>query len=219
VPAGEAHAFANGKGAELYAAYQARLKTLNAADFGDLLLEPCACSRKTRTSSPEYQKRFKYMLVDEYQDTNVAQYLLAAPARAGHRNICCVGDDDQSIYGWRGAEVDNILRFEKDFPGAKSSGWSATTARPATSSPRPPASSPTTRAGSARRCTPTTTTGRQGHRARPLGRRRGGPRHRRGHRALQREGHMLDGIAILVRASSRCAPSRTASSRSACPTG
>lgn len=183
VPAGEAASFANGKGKKLYVAYQERLKTLNAADFGDLLLE---CIRLFRTH-PDilrmYQQRFRYILVDEYQDTNVAQYLWlrllsqtvspaaslpsplvgeggersepdeglgladtfdidpspalaanaaqapsptrgegreesAAPARAP-KNICCVGDDDQSIYGWRGAEVDNILRFDHDFPGAK----------------------------------------------------------------------------------------------------
>ena len=119
VPPGEAAAFAFGKGGELYAAYQARLKTLNAADFGDLLLE---CLRLWR-DNPEvlglYQNRFRYMLVDEYQDTNVAQYLWLRLLAQTRKNLCCVGDDDQSIYGWRGAEVDNILRFEHDFPGAK----------------------------------------------------------------------------------------------------
>ena len=119
VPAGEAHAFANGKGGELYAAYQARLKVLNAADFGDLLLEVLRIFREHPEVLAEWQDRFKYMLVDEYQDTNVAQYLWLRLLAQKHRNICCVGDDDQSIYGWRGAEVDNILRFEKDFPGAK----------------------------------------------------------------------------------------------------
>jgi DNA helicase-2/ATP-dependent DNA helicase PcrA len=174
VPAGEGASFANGKGRKLYCAYQERLKVLNAADFGDLLIE---CIRLFRTQPEvlrQYQARFKYILVDEYQDTNVAQYLwlrllgqstpaslssLSSPGRReasspgdldqagavpsdrdgrdrpGHdttndadrgpspprvlKNICCVGDDDQSIYGWRGAEVDNILRFEHDFPGAK----------------------------------------------------------------------------------------------------
>ncbi|HEY2226150.1 MAG TPA: UvrD-helicase domain-containing protein [Xanthobacteraceae bacterium] len=173
VPAGEGASFANGKGRKLYSAYQERLKVLNAADFGDLLIE---CIRLFRTQPEvlrQYQARFKYILVDEYQDTNVAQYLwlrllgqstgpsspLSSPGRReasspgdldevgavptdrdgldkpGHdtgndterrpppprllKNICCVGDDDQSIYGWRGAEVDNILRFEHDFPGAK----------------------------------------------------------------------------------------------------
>src|SRR3990167_4168005 len=119
VPAGEAQAFANGKGGELYAAYQARLKVLNAADFGDLLLEVLTIFQNHPQVLAEYQERFKYMLVDEYQDTNVAQYLWLRLLAQKHRNICCVGDDDQSIYGWRGAEVDNILRFEKDFPGAK----------------------------------------------------------------------------------------------------
>ncbi|MDQ0395243.1 DNA helicase-2/ATP-dependent DNA helicase PcrA [Labrys monachus] len=122
VPAGEAMSFANGKGGELYAAYQARLKTLNAADFGDLLLECIRLFRENPTVLAEYHRRFRFMLVDEYQDTNVAQYLwlrLLAQTPAGQKpNLCCVGDDDQSIYGWRGAEVDNILRFEKDFPGA-----------------------------------------------------------------------------------------------------
>ncbi|RWH76129.1 MAG: ATP-dependent DNA helicase [Mesorhizobium sp.] len=163
---GDARAFANGKGRELYKAYQERLKTLNACDFGDLLCHPIRIFRDNPDVLKEYHKRFKYILVDEYQDTNTAQYmwlrLLAqrpdagraskststglrtaegrkpdgaseplrgprgGPAPAGAEqpvsdnkvNICCVGDDDQSIYGWRGAEVDNILRFDKDFPGA-----------------------------------------------------------------------------------------------------
>ncbi len=119
VPAGEAHAFANGKGAELYAEYQERLKILNAADFGDLLLETLRLFQENPDVLADYQRRFKYMLVDEYQDTNVVQYLWLRLLAGGHGNICCVGDDDQSIYGWRGADVDNILRFEKDFPGAK----------------------------------------------------------------------------------------------------
>src|SRR5689334_15255540 len=185
VPAGEAAVFANGKGGKLYASYQERLKVLNAADFGDLLLENIRIFREHPDVLRQYQQRFRFILVDEYQDTNVAQYLwlrllsqapsssravtpsplageggtersevpgegslpffddaatnpspasplrgsAPSPARgegkealaaAAHpKNICCVGDDDQSIYGWRGAEVDNILRFEHDFPGAK----------------------------------------------------------------------------------------------------
>jgi ATP-dependent DNA helicase UvrD/PcrA len=183
VPSGEAASFANGKGKKLYVAYQERLKTLNAVDFGDLLLENIRLFRQNADVLRSFQDRFKFILVDEYQDTNVAQYLwlkllaqttgaqsstaltpsspgrdeVASPgdprlaesqnevdgrdigeqsdavlrtAMPGHdmpeiglsrkpKNICCVGDDDQSIYGWRGAEVDNILRFEHDFPGAK----------------------------------------------------------------------------------------------------
>jgi DNA helicase-2/ATP-dependent DNA helicase PcrA len=186
VPAGEGQAFAAGRGGKLYALYQERLKTLNAADFGDLLLENIRIFREHPDVLRQFQQRFKYILVDEYQDTNVAQYLwlrllaqtptaVATPALAERsatslpsddipfdlhpddatarksgidpfaphpeerqsrvskdaaaaapptplahpKNICCVGDDDQSIYGWRGAEVDNILRFEHDFPGAK----------------------------------------------------------------------------------------------------
>jgi DNA helicase II / ATP-dependent DNA helicase PcrA len=149
VPSGEAAVFANGKGGKLYASYQERLKVLNAADFGDLLLENIRIFREHPDVLRQYQHRFRFILVDEYQDTNVAQYLwlrllsqapsvtsprtgtvvpsplagegkeaLAAPP-PNPKNICCVGDDDQSIYGWRGAEVDNILRFEHDFPGAK----------------------------------------------------------------------------------------------------
>ncbi len=119
VPAGESFAFGNGKGAELYEAYQQRLKSLNATDFGDLLLDVITILKTHKEVLAEYQNRFAYMLVDEYQDTNVAQYLWLRLLSGQRRNICCVGDDDQSIYGWRGAEVDNILRFEKDFPGAK----------------------------------------------------------------------------------------------------
>jgi DNA helicase-2/ATP-dependent DNA helicase PcrA len=119
VPDGESFAFANGKGRELYAAYQHRLKELNAADFGDLLLENLRLFQDHPDVVAQYQTRFQFMLVDEYQDTNVVQYLWLRLLAQGSRNICCVGDDDQSIYGWRGAEVDNILRFETDFPGAK----------------------------------------------------------------------------------------------------
>jgi DNA helicase-2/ATP-dependent DNA helicase PcrA len=119
VQEGESYAFANGRGRELYALYQQRLKELNAADFGDLLLENLRLFQEHADVLAQYQQRFHFMLVDEYQDTNVAQYLWLRLLAQGSRNICCVGDDDQSIYGWRGAEVDNILRFETDFPGAK----------------------------------------------------------------------------------------------------
>ncbi len=123
ISSAESSQFANGRGQALYAAYQGRLKSLNAADFGDLLLENIRLFRENPEVLADYHRRFKYMLVDEYQDSNVAQYLwlrlLAQGKPASEANICVVGDDDQSIYGWRGAEVDNILRFEKDFPGAK----------------------------------------------------------------------------------------------------
>jgi len=116
-------AFANGRIPDLYQQYQDRLKTLNATDFGDLLLLCIKLFRDYPDVLAEYHRRFKYILVDEYQDSNVAQYLwlrlLAQGKPASEANLCVVGDDDQSIYGWRGAEVDNILRFEKDFPGAK----------------------------------------------------------------------------------------------------
>src|SRR5690606_11537771 len=147
IPEGDARAFGNGRGRELYRAYQDRLTTLNACDFGDLLCHPIRILRSNPDILKEYHDRFRYILVDEYQDTNTAQYmwlrllaqrpsrmrtsdtpavgrdaehLLAASEDAAPAtvNICCVGDDDQSIYGWRGAEVDNILRFERDFPGA-----------------------------------------------------------------------------------------------------
>ena len=123
VPQNEAYGFAAGKGRDLYAAYQRRLKELNACDFGDLLLESLRLFLENPDVLEQYHRRFRYILVDEYQDTNVAQYLWLrllsqSSDDVGPTNICCVGDDDQSIYGWRGAEVDNILRFEKDFPGA-----------------------------------------------------------------------------------------------------
>jgi DNA helicase-2/ATP-dependent DNA helicase PcrA len=119
VPEGESLAFANGRARDLYALYQLRLKELNAADFGDLLLENLRLFQDHPDVLEKYQQRFLFTLVDEYQDSNVAQYLWLRLLAQGNRNICCVGDDDQSIYGWRGAEVDNILRFETDFPGAK----------------------------------------------------------------------------------------------------
>jgi DNA helicase-2/ATP-dependent DNA helicase PcrA len=118
VDAGESERFANGRGGELYQLYQERLKALNACDFGDLLLHVLTILKGHRDVLEAYQQRFKYILVDEYQDTNAVQYLWLRLLAQTHKNICCVGDDDQSIYSWRGAEVTNILRFEKDFPGA-----------------------------------------------------------------------------------------------------
>jgi DNA helicase-2/ATP-dependent DNA helicase PcrA len=117
VPVSEAGAYDH-MGIELYRQYQHRLRELNAVDFGDLLLHVVTIFQTHSEVLAQYQKFFRYILVDEYQDTNVAQYLWLRLLAQGHKNICCVGDDDQSIYGWRGAEVGNILRFEKDFPGA-----------------------------------------------------------------------------------------------------
>jgi DNA helicase-2/ATP-dependent DNA helicase PcrA len=117
--AGEAEAYANGRGKTLYAAYQDRLRTLNACDFGDLLLHVLTILRTHRDVLETYQKRFRYIMVDEYQDTNSVQYLWLRLLAQERKNLCCVGDDDQSIYSWRGAQVENILKFEKDFPGAK----------------------------------------------------------------------------------------------------
>jgi ATP-dependent DNA helicase UvrD/PcrA len=111
--------YANGKARLLYAAYQERLRTLNAVDFGDLLLHMTEILRTRPDVLADYHRRFRYILVDEYQDTNLVQYLWLRLLAQAHRNICCVGDDDQSIYSWRGAEVENILRFEKDFEGAR----------------------------------------------------------------------------------------------------
>ena len=117
--AGESEAYANGKGQRFYQLYQDRLRALNACDFGDLLLHMLNVLRKHRDVLEQYQQRFKYVMVDEYQDTNQVQYLWLRLLAQPRHNICVVGDDDQSIYSWRGAEVANILRFEKDFPGAK----------------------------------------------------------------------------------------------------
>jgi DNA helicase-2/ATP-dependent DNA helicase PcrA len=117
--AAENEAYANGKGQHFYRLYQARLKALNACDFGDLLLHMVNILRDHREVLDQYRQRFKYVMVDEYQDTNQVQYLWLRLIAQGRQNICVVGDDDQSIYSWRGAEVENILRFEKDFAGAK----------------------------------------------------------------------------------------------------
>ena len=119
IPPEDKWAFAEGKAGDLYALYQDRLQVLNACDFGDLLLHTLTLFKDHRDVLKTYHAKFRYLLVDEYQDTNVAQYLWLRLLAQGSSNICCVGDDDQSIYGWRGAEVDNILRFENDFPGAK----------------------------------------------------------------------------------------------------
>ncbi|MDE2581785.1 MAG: UvrD-helicase domain-containing protein [Rhodospirillales bacterium] len=119
ITAAEDTDFAAGQGRAVYAAYQARLKALNAVDFGDLLLQATELLRSNPEVLAQYHHRFRYILVDEYQDTNVVQYLWLRLLAQARRNICCVGDDDQSIYSWRGAEVENILRFEHDFPGAK----------------------------------------------------------------------------------------------------
>ena len=117
--AGESEGFANGRGQDLYAAYQARLKALNACDFGDLLLHMLTILKREPAVLDQYQQRFRYIMVDEYQDTNTVQYLWLRLLGQMRKNICCVGDDDQSIYSWRGAQVENILKFERDFPGAK----------------------------------------------------------------------------------------------------
>ena len=117
MPVADSGAF-DQKGVALYTAYQRRLLELNAVDFGDILLHMVTIFQNHGDVLAQYQRWFRYILVDEYQDTNVAQYMWLRLLAAAHKNICCVGDDDQSIYGWRGAEVGNILRFEKDFPGA-----------------------------------------------------------------------------------------------------
>ena len=116
--AGDNEAYANGKGRAMYERYQARLLALNACDFGDLMLHMLNVFRRHADVLGQYQSRFKYILVDEYQDTNQVQYLWLRLLAQVRKNLCVVGDDDQSIYSWRGAEVANILRFEKDFPGA-----------------------------------------------------------------------------------------------------
>ncbi|WP_207537727.1 ATP-dependent helicase [Sabulicella rubraurantiaca] len=118
IPVAESSDYANNRAEALYAAYQARLAALNACDFGDLLLHVTEILRNNPEVLERYHRLFRYILVDEYQDTNLVQYMWLRLLAQGHKNICCVGDDDQSIYSWRGAEIENILRFEKDFPGA-----------------------------------------------------------------------------------------------------
>ncbi|MEK9211148.1 ATP-dependent helicase [Sphingomonas sp. 2378] len=119
IDAGEAERYANGQGADLYRQYQDRLRSVNACDFGDLLLHMLTILKTHRDVLEHYQQRFRYIMVDEYQDTNSVQYLWLRLLAQARKNIACVGDDDQSIYSWRGAQVENILRFERDFPGAK----------------------------------------------------------------------------------------------------
>src|SRR6195256_2781541 len=118
VPAGKAADVADGRAVALYRDYQERLATVNAVDFGDLLLHNLTLFAGQPEILASYQRRFRYLLVDEYQDTNIAQYLWLRLLAQQHKNLCCVGDDDQSIYSWRGAEIGNILKFESDFPGA-----------------------------------------------------------------------------------------------------
>ncbi|MBM3585769.1 MAG: DNA helicase II [Alphaproteobacteria bacterium] len=118
VPGDDDQAVGPSRAIAIYRAYQQRLIELNAADFGDLLLHGLTLFTGHPDVLAQYQDRFRYILVDEYQDTNVAQYLWLRLLAQSHGNLCCVGDDDQSIYGWRGAQVDNILRFERDFAGA-----------------------------------------------------------------------------------------------------
>jgi len=119
IPADQSSDFANGRAEKLYQVYQERLKALNAADFGDLLLLTTHLLKTDAEVLATYHKAFRYILVDEYQDTNLVQYYWLRLLAQAHKNICCVGDDDQSIYSWRGAEIENILKFERDFPGAK----------------------------------------------------------------------------------------------------
>jgi DNA helicase-2/ATP-dependent DNA helicase PcrA len=119
VPTSEVSTYVDGKLVTIYEEYEKRLQSLNAVDFGNLLLLNIKLFNEHPDVLLEYQNRFHYILVDEYQDTNVAQYLWLRILAQKHNNICCVGDDDQSIYGWRGAEVTNILRFDRDFSGAK----------------------------------------------------------------------------------------------------
>ena len=118
VSSDDAGEFANGKAGEIYKQYQVRLAEVNAVDFGDLIMHCVTLWQQHPDILAQSHRRFRHILVDEYQDTNVAQYLWLRLLAQGTQDVCCVGDDDQSIYGWRGAEVGNILRFEKDFPGA-----------------------------------------------------------------------------------------------------
>lgn len=135
---------------QLYAAYQRRLQEANAVDFDDIILLTVRLLQEYEDVRDHYQRKFRYVLIDEYQDTNHLQYLLASLLAGRHENICVVGDDDQSIYRFRGATIENILNFENEYQGARSSGWSRTTARRSAFWMRPTPSLPTTTAARAR---------------------------------------------------------------------
>lgn len=106
--------------AKVYGLYRQKLESAQALDFGDLIMRAVTVLKQYPALLEHYRQRFKYILVDEYQDTNHAQYMLTKLLAGGHRNICVVGDDDQSVYSWRGADISNILDFEKDYPETKS---------------------------------------------------------------------------------------------------
>ena len=129
MPASSRGEFAGGQLVELYQRYQARLTTINALDFGDLLLLCLTLLRQHEDIAARYQQQFRYIMVDEYQDTNRVQYQWLKTLASQHGNLACVGDDDQAIYGWRGAVLSNILDFEQDFPQAKTIGLRKTTAQ------------------------------------------------------------------------------------------
>jgi DNA helicase-2/ATP-dependent DNA helicase PcrA len=215
IPAADVAAFDH-KGVDLYAAYQARLRDLNAVDFGDLLLHCIRIFREHEDVLAQYHRWFRYILVDEYQDTNIAQYLWLRLLAQGHRNVCVVGDDDQSIYGWRGAEVGNILRFETDFPGAVV----VRLEQNYRSTPHILAAASSVIAGNKGRLGKTLWTAlNEGEKVRLIGHWDGEEEARwigeeieamqRGTRGMDRIG--LDGIAILVRASHQMRASKTAS--------
>ena len=222
VPAGEGAAYGNGQGAKLYAEYQERLKILNAADFGDLLLECLRLFQENPDVLAEYPERFRYMLVDEYQDTNVAQYLwlrLLAQAKARHRTSAASATTTSRSTAGAAPRSTTSCASRRTFPGAKVIRLERNYRSTRISWPPPRASSPTMRAGSARRCTPTSMTATRS-RARRLGRRGGSPRDRRGHRATAAQGRIgSTRWRSWCAPRSRCANSRTGSSRSACPTG
>ena len=219
VPRGEAFAFAEGKGAQLYAAYQKRLKELNAADFGDLLLEVLRLFLENPDVLKDYQSRFRYMLVDEYQDTNVAQYLwlrLLAGGWPGPTSAASATTTSRSTAGAAPRSTTSCAS-RRTSRAPPSSGWSATIARPAISWGPPRGSSPTTRAGSARRSSPTTPWA-SACRWPACGttRRRPAPSATTS-RPCARRAHALTRWRSWCGHPSRCGPSKTASSRSGLP--
>ncbi len=201
IDAGESERFANGRGGELYAQYQARLKALNACDFGDLLLHMLVILKEHRDVLEMYQQRFRYIMVDEYQDTNAVQYLWLRLLAQQRKNLCCVGDDDQSIYSWRGAQVENILQIRKGLSGRESHPpRTELPLHPAHPRRRQRASSPTMPAAWARPCSPTRPRAKRSRSsAYGTGRRRPAASATRS-RAGSARGGSLDGTAILIRA-------------------